>query len=72
MNEEWDFEVQETFNNVCVFEDVLGAPAKFMVRATKDIGDDIFVGVWGGGNTKEEAIEDANKRIAEHEKIWPI
>lgn len=66
---EWDFETHEAFDHLVVFEDVIGASEKFMVRATKYVGDDIFVGVWGSGNTKEEAIQDAKKRIAEYEAL---
>ena len=60
----WDFQLIKTDNGVfqTTAYGLCACGYNYVVLVEKEIGKDIFVGLYGYGNTKEEAMKEAKEK----------
>ena len=60
---EWEFYSTQTYNGIFNFPDCIQCEYKFVVLAEKEINNYTIIQIYGYGNTTEEAMKDAKKKV---------
>ena len=64
---EWEFATIKTYNGIyeTTGNDAVWCGYEFVVYAEREMGNDAIYGIFGYGNTEEEAMQDAKGKVKE-------